>query len=89
MRTGKAAGNEINLKCFQICAETGNSVTYQSILQSSVNLASALQELGLKKGDVVALSSENRFEFTVASLAIIYCGGVLSTLNVTYSPGKY
>ncbi|XP_046971328.1 4-coumarate--CoA ligase 1-like [Vanessa cardui] len=72
----------------QICAETGESVTYRNILQNSVNLAVALQELGLKKGDVVALSSENRFEFTVASLAIIYCGGVLSTLNVTYSTGE-
>lgn len=71
----------------QICGETGNSVTYRTILQKTVNLAVALQELGLKKGDVVSLSSENRFEFTVASLAIIYCGGILSTLNVTYSPG--
>ncbi|CAH2094573.1 unnamed protein product [Euphydryas editha] len=75
-------------KTAQICAETGNSVTYRTILQNSVNLAVALQDLGLKKGDVVALSSENRFEFTVASLAVIYCGGVLSTLNVTYSPGE-
>ncbi|XP_045453178.1 4-coumarate--CoA ligase 1 [Melitaea cinxia] len=80
----KNGGNKIA----QICAETGNSVTYRTILQNSVKLAVALQELGLKKGDVVALSSENRFEFTVASLAVIYCGGVLSTLNVTYSPGE-
>ncbi|XP_023935914.2 uncharacterized protein LOC112044328 [Bicyclus anynana] len=80
----KAGGNNIA----QICAETGNSVTYRSILQSSVNLAAALQRLGLKKGDVVSLSSENRFEFTVSALAIVYCGGVLSTLNVTYSPGE-
>ncbi|XP_045776708.1 4-coumarate--CoA ligase 1 isoform X1 [Maniola jurtina] len=80
----KSGGN----KTAQICAETGKSVTYMTILQSSVNLAVALQGLGLKKGDVVALSSENRFEFTVTSLAIIYCGGVLSTLNVTYSPGE-
>ncbi|CAH2258335.1 jg10538 [Pararge aegeria aegeria] len=80
----KSGGN----KTAQTCAETGNSVSYRSILQSSVNLAAALQALGLKKGDVVALSSENRFEFTVTSLAIIYCGGVLSTLNVTYSPGE-
>lgn len=46
------------------------------ILQKSVNLAVALQELGLKKGDVVSLCSENRFEFTIASLAVIYCGGI-------------
>nr|XP_032521112.1 4-coumarate--CoA ligase 1-like isoform X1 [Danaus plexippus plexippus] len=80
----KAGGNKIA----QISAETGESVTYQNILQNSVNLAVALQELGLQKGDVVSLSCENRFEFTVASLAVIFAGGVLSTLNVTYSPGE-
>ncbi|KAG7297917.1 hypothetical protein JYU34_018672 [Plutella xylostella] len=75
-------------KVAQVCAETGQSTTFREILQKSVNLASALQQLGLKKGDVVALSSENRFEFTVASLAVMFSGGVLSTLNITYSPGE-
>lgn len=74
---------------YQIDAETGEHVTYKTILQNSVNLAASLQKLGLKKGDIVALSSENRFEFTVASVAVLYCGGVLSTLNITYSPGNY
>lgn len=79
------------LKCiitFQVCGESEQSVTYQDILQKSVNLAAALQKLGLKKGDIVSLSCENRFEFTAASLAVIFCGGILSTLNVTYSPGN-
>ncbi|CAH2045278.1 unnamed protein product, partial [Iphiclides podalirius] len=71
-----------------ISAESGESATYNFILQKSVNLAVALKELGLNKGDVVALSSENSFEFTIASHAIIYCGAILSTLNVTYSPGE-
>ncbi|CAG4957545.1 unnamed protein product [Colias eurytheme] len=75
-------------KIAQICAESGRSVSYRDILQNSVNLATALLEIGLKKGDVVALSCENRFEFTVTSLAVLYCGGTLSTLNVTYSPGE-
>ncbi|GBP24318.1 Luciferin 4-monooxygenase [Eumeta japonica] len=72
----------------QICGQTGEKVTYRDILQKSVNLAVALQRLGLKKGDVVSLASENRFEFTVASLAVMYAGGVLSTLNITYTPGE-
>lgn len=71
-----------------MCGETDRSVTYRDILQKSVNLAVALQSLGLKKGDVVSLSCENRFEFTATALAVIFCGGVLSTLNVTYSPGN-
>lgn len=71
-----------------ISAETGEAITYQYILQNSVNLALKLQHLGLKKGDVVTLSSENRFEFVIAALAITFSGGVLSTLNITYSPGE-
>ncbi|CAF4911134.1 unnamed protein product [Pieris macdunnoughi] len=80
----KSGGNKTAL----VCGETDRSVTYRDILQKSVNLAVALQGLGLKKGDVVSLSCENRFEFTSTSLAVIFCGGVLSTLNVTYSPGE-
>ncbi|XP_049877771.1 uncharacterized protein LOC126374996 isoform X2 [Pectinophora gossypiella] len=80
----KKGGDQVAL----ISADTGESMTCNQILQSSVNLAVALQRLGLKKNDVVALSSENRFEFTVTALAIMYSGGVLSTLNVTYSPGE-
>ncbi|KOB63671.1 Uncharacterized protein OBRU01_24726, partial [Operophtera brumata] len=44
--------------------------------------------LGVKRGDVVTLSSENRFEFMIASLGVMYCGAVLSTLNITYSPAQ-
>ncbi|XP_063539109.1 luciferin 4-monooxygenase-like isoform X6 [Cydia strobilella] len=80
----KKGGDKVAL----ICGETGNSVSYKDILQQSVNLAVSLQKLGLKKGEVVALCSENRFEFPVAALAAMYCGAVLSTLNVTYSPGE-
>ncbi|XP_041969445.1 luciferin 4-monooxygenase isoform X2 [Aricia agestis] len=80
----KNGGNETAV----VCAETGDSVTYHDILQKSVNVAAALQALGLKKGDVVALISENRFEFSVATLAVLFSGGILSTLNVTYTTGE-
>ncbi|CAB3245734.1 unnamed protein product [Arctia plantaginis] len=80
----KNGGNQIAL----VNAETEESVTYNQILQHSVNVAVSLQKLGLRKGDLVGLSSENRFEFVAAALAVIYCGGILSTLNITYSPGE-
>lgn len=73
----------------QISADTEKSMTYRELLQHSVDLAVALRKLGLKKNDVVALSSENRFEFLIAALAVMYNGGILSVLNITYTPGKY
>ncbi|KAL4719200.1 hypothetical protein ACJJTC_019371 [Scirpophaga incertulas] len=80
----KKGGNNVAL----INAETEESMTYREILQQSVDLATALKKLGLKKNDVVGLSSENRFEFIITSLAVMYCGGILSALNITYTPGE-
>ncbi|XP_060805024.1 uncharacterized protein LOC106129362 [Amyelois transitella] len=80
----KKGGDQVAL----ISGETGESITYTQILESSVKVAMALQNLGLKKGDVVSLSCENRFEFPAAALGIIFAGGILSTLNITYSTGE-
>lgn len=73
----------------QISGETGESITYKQILEDSVKVAIALQKLGLQKGDVVGLSCENRFEFPAAALGTIFAGGILSTLNITYSTGEF
>ncbi|KAL0819591.1 hypothetical protein ABMA28_007683 [Loxostege sticticalis] len=80
----KKGGDNIAL----ISADTEKSMTYRELLQHSVDLAVALRKLGLKKNDVVALSSENRFEFLIAALAVMYNGGILSVLNITYTPGE-
>ncbi|XP_053613402.1 uncharacterized protein LOC128676951 [Plodia interpunctella] len=80
----KKGGDQVAL----ISGETGESVTYNHILQESVKVALRLQKLGLKKGDLVGLSCENRFEFPPTALGVIFAGGVLSTLNITYSTGE-
>lgn len=64
-------------------------MTYAELLQQSINLAAKLQKLGLRKDDVVALSSENRFEFMVTVIAVMFNGGTLSLLNLTYTPGMF
>ncbi|XP_063831307.1 luciferin 4-monooxygenase-like [Ostrinia nubilalis] len=78
----KRGGDNIAL----ISGDTDESVTYRELLQSSVDLAVALQKLGLKKNDVVVVSSENRFEFMITALAVMFSGGVLSVFNITYTP---
>ncbi|XP_052756704.1 uncharacterized protein LOC113519634 [Galleria mellonella] len=80
----KKGGNEIAL----VSAETSESVTYRELLENSVSVAVELQKLGLKKGDLVSLSCENRFEFVPAALGVIFSGGILSTWNITYSTGE-
>ncbi|CAG9789350.1 unnamed protein product [Diatraea saccharalis] len=78
----KKGGDNIAL----VSAETEETITYKKLLKQSVDLAVALKKLGLKKNDVVGISSENRFEFMVTVLAVVYCGGQLCLLNVTYTP---
>lgn len=72
-------------KVAMINGETGDKITYKRILQETVNLAAGLQKIGVKKGDVVALFSENRDEFIMASLATTVCGATLTTLNIMYT----
>lgn len=50
-------------------------------------MAVSLKKLGVKKGDVIAISSENRFEFTVCAIGIMFAGAINATLNVLYSRG--
>lgn len=72
----------------KISNATGEKVTYAQILERSMKMALALKKLGIKKGDVVGIASENRFEFTVTAIAIISIGAVNATFNVLYSRGE-
>src|SRR5690606_17385051 len=49
---------------------------------------SALVELGLKKGDRVAIVMPNTVAFAIAYWAILKAGGVVSATNPTYPPKR-
>ncbi|CAH0594280.1 unnamed protein product [Chrysodeixis includens] len=68
-----------------INGDTGHKITYKQILQETVNIANGLKKLGVKKGDVIALCSENRDEFFPIALAVLCCGATITTLNVLYT----
>lgn len=68
------------------------SITYERLGELVRCLTLGLSELGVKKGDAVALISENRPEWAVADLAILHAGAVsvalfptLPTEQVSYS----
>lgn len=78
----------IYLSNSQINGDTDQKITYRQILQETVNVATGLKRLGVKRGDVVALCSENRDEFIPTALAVVCCGATVTTLNVLYTKGK-
>lgn len=77
---GKYADN-VAFECF------GQSMTYAQIEAGSRAVAAYLQNnLGVKRGDRIALMSPNIFAFPVAMLGILRAGAVQVNVNPLYTP---
>lgn len=72
----------------QIDAATGEKINYKEILEQSTQLAESLKKRGLQIGDRVAISSENRLNLVVPTMAALYLGAALAPLNPTYSKAE-
>ncbi|XP_063831315.1 uncharacterized protein LOC135080576 isoform X2 [Ostrinia nubilalis] len=68
-----------------IDGETDQKITYNQLLQEIVNFGEGLKKLGVKRGDVVALCSENKMEYISAALAVVCCGATITPLNIHYT----
>jgi len=55
--------------------------TYRDLLRNVASVASSLSELGIGKGDRVAILSENRPEWVIAYLAVLAYGAVVVPLD--------
>jgi len=71
-----------------VCAETGRRLSFREINARANRLANALLELGLRKGDVVAVLSSNRAEIVEALFAFARTGIVGLPLNYRLAPGE-
>lgn len=72
----------------QIDGAKGEQITFGEMARKIVNIASSLTKLGVKVGDVVAICSENRIEYLIATIAVFCCGGVVTFYNPAYTKGK-
>ncbi|XP_032527004.2 uncharacterized protein LOC116777513 [Danaus plexippus] len=63
----------------------GEQITFGEMARKIVNIASSLTKLGVKVGDVVAICSENRIEYLIATIAVFCCGGVVTFYNPAYT----
>jgi long-chain acyl-CoA synthetase len=62
----------------------GARITYQSLDQQVNRFAAALQKLGVKKGDRVAINLPNCPQFPIAYYAILRVGGIVVPCNPLY-----
>jgi long-chain acyl-CoA synthetase len=63
-----------------------SELTYQQINEQSDALAAALVDMGVKKGDRVAIVLANSVQFVITYFAILKAGGIVCATNPTY-PG--
>ncbi|XP_061726807.1 uncharacterized protein LOC133532240 [Cydia pomonella] len=64
---------------------TEETIAYGDIAQKAMNLAISLSRLGVGKGQVVGICSENRAEFWSAVVGSICTGAAVTTFNMMYT----
>lgn len=68
--------------------DTGRRVTYDEVLQNSIALFSAIKAYGIKKGDIIAIVSENKYDYYMPMIACVLAGAIVSFTNPAYTKGK-
>jgi acyl-CoA synthetase (AMP-forming)/AMP-acid ligase II len=71
-----------------IDAATGQTTTYREFEDAVRRQATGWLESGLAKGDVVAVMAPNCAEYGVVFHAVALAGGVITTVNPTYTSGE-
>lgn len=71
-----------------VVGRISKEMTYLELDRASDALAAALVDLGLKKGDRVAIIMPNSVAFVVSFYAILKAGGVVAATNPTYPSEK-
>ncbi|KOB71342.1 Luciferin 4-monooxygenase [Operophtera brumata] len=69
-------------------ADTGESLTYGELAQNTVDTALSLTRMGVRKGDVVSICSEKRFEQLTTILGIFCAGATFSPSDIIYVTGS-
>jgi acyl-CoA synthetase (AMP-forming)/AMP-acid ligase II len=67
---------------------TGRTLTYAELDDAIRRLAGGLVAHGFKKGDVLALMAPNMPEYAVVFHGVAFAGGVITTVNPTYTQGE-
>ncbi len=71
-----------------VLGRQASTITYAELDKLSDTLASGLVDMGLKKGDRVAIIMPNIAAFVISYYAILKAGGVVAAANPTYPPDK-
>jgi len=62
----------------------GRGFTYREFSRASLKFANALLDIGLGKGDIVAIQLPSSIEFLIAYFGVTRMGGILATMHMPY-----
>ena len=68
-----------------VCSVQGTTVSHGELRETALQVARALNSLGLKKGEVVAALLPNCVEYPALVLGCLYLGVVLTPINPSYT----
>ncbi|KAF2904079.1 hypothetical protein ILUMI_02096 [Ignelater luminosus] len=75
--------DEINVNAY-----TGDALTAEKLLTSSVKLSIVFKKMGLGRGDVIAVICENCLNYFIPFAAAFYMGVTVNPLNSAYTVGE-
>ncbi|XP_063548492.1 uncharacterized protein LOC134755815 [Cydia strobilella] len=67
---------------------TGEELTFGQIVREVLSVAASLVGLGIRKGDLVAVVSENRSEVLTTIIAAMCAGASVTLINSAYTAGE-
>ncbi len=77
--------SDLGDKVAMIDGPSGRSYTYAQLLDAVQRAAGGLRARGFGKGDVFAIMAPNLPEYTIAFHAVVWLGGIVTTINPTYT----
>lgn len=85
----ESALNNLNSPClYYRQGHTFGFVTYKRLLNLVENLTMSLKQLGVKRGDRIAILSENRPEWVVSDLSVLSHGAIFVPLHTSLSSNQ-
>ncbi|RZC42636.1 AMP-binding domain containing protein, partial [Asbolus verrucosus] len=72
-----------------IDGQSGEEINYGKLLQLSVKLAIELKKLGVKKGEIITIISQNSWKYIITTIASLYVGASVNLLNPDYTTKEF
>jgi len=74
--------------CIFVLGHYFERVTFKTLIDYAKKFGTFLHEIGIQKGDIVAIDLPNSINFVVAYMGIQYIGAVMAGVNPLYQPSE-